>query len=110
MKSSPRGRGTPPGVSPKHSASRGGVSTSKSEASPAVEPRSSPLWLPALITLIFAGFLLLPRVNAYPNLVRSFLGAAACLIIGLAALWLNVRRTGRSLIYEFVPRRVHWVQ
>ena len=53
---------------------------------------------------------MLPRVNADPNLVRSFAGAAGCLIIGLAALWLNVRRTRRNLIYQFVPRRVHWVQ
>jgi hypothetical protein len=69
-----------------------------------------PLWLPALLTFIFASFTLLPRVNANPNLKASFLGAAAFLLAGLCALWWSVVRTGRTLTYEFVPRRVHWVQ
>jgi hypothetical protein len=72
--------------------------------------RQSPLWLPALLTLIFAGFTLLPRVNANPHLMTSFLGAAGLLLAGLFALWRSVVRTGRTLTYEFVPRRVHWVQ
>jgi Sel1 repeat len=71
---------------------------------------SSPLWLPALLTLIFAGFTLLPRVNANPHLEASFLGAAGFLLAGLCALWWSVVRTGRTLTYEFVPRQVHWVQ
>jgi hypothetical protein len=60
--------------------------------------------------LIFAGFTLLPRVNENPNLKASFLGAAGFLLAGLCALWWSVARTGRALKYEFVPRRVHWVQ
>jgi hypothetical protein len=74
------------------------------------ERQFPPLWLPALLTLIFAGFTLLPRVNANPRLEVSFLAAAGCLLAGLCALWWNVARTGRTLTYEFVPRRVHWVQ
>jgi len=70
----------------------------------------SPLLLPAIFTLSFVGFTLLPRVNENPNLTDSFLGAAALLAAGLAALWWRVRKTGRTLKYEFVPRRVHWVQ
>ena len=35
---------------------------------------------------------------------------AALLATGLAALWWSVTRSGRTLTYEFVPRRVHWVQ
>jgi hypothetical protein len=70
----------------------------------------SPLWLPALLTLLFASFTLLSRVNANTNLMASFLGAAGLLLAGLCALWWNVTRTGRTLVYEFVPRRVHWVQ
>src|SRR5258708_19585641 len=66
----------------------------------------SPLWLPALLTLIFAGFILLPRVDANPHLQASFLVAAAFLLAGLCALWWRVVRTGRTLTYEFVPRRV----
>src|SRR5438132_1046302 len=72
--------------------------------------RQSPLWLPALVTLIFAGFAALPRVNEDPQLKASFLGAAGFLLAGLCALWWRVVRAGRTLTYEFVPRRVHWVQ
>ena len=32
------------------------------------------------------------------------------LLAGLCVLWWSVVRTGRTLTYEFVPRRVHWVQ
>jgi Sel1 repeat len=66
--------------------------------------------MPALSTLIFAGFTLLPRVNENPHLKDSFLGAAGLLLAGLCALWWSVSRSGRNLTYEFVPRRVHWVQ
>ncbi len=92
------GRGTPHGLEPKKAVAgsdKRGV---------------SPLWLPALLTLIFAGFTLLPRVDTNPNLKASFLGAAGFLLAGLCALWWTVARTGRTLKYEFVPRRVHWVQ
>ncbi|MEO5923836.1 MAG: tetratricopeptide repeat protein [Bryobacteraceae bacterium] len=70
----------------------------------------SPLWLPALLTLIFAGFTLLSRVSSNPNLKTSFLGAAGLLLAGLGVLWWNVVHTGRTLTFAFVPRRVHWVQ
>jgi hypothetical protein len=96
MKARAVGRGTPPG--PKTVAARDG------------KRQSSPLWLPALFTLVFAGFTLLPRVNANPNLKASFLGAAGFLLAGLCALWWSAARKGRPLTYEFVPRRVHWVQ
>src|SRR5690349_14661329 len=97
MKSPARGRGS--GVSSKNAVARGGD-----------EQRFTPLWLPALLTLIFAGFTLLPRVNLNPHLNASFLGAAGFLLAGLCALWWSVNRSGRTLTYEFVPRRVHWVQ
>ena len=32
------------------------------------------------------------------------------LLAGLCVLWWSLVRTGRTLTYEFVPRRVHWVQ
>jgi TPR repeat protein len=96
MKSPARGRGS--GVSSKNAVALG------------TERQSPPLWLPALLTLVFAGFTLLPRVNANPNLNASFLGAAGFLLAGLCALWWSVVRTGRTLTFEFVPRRVHWVQ
>jgi TPR repeat protein len=49
-------------------------------------------------------------VNSNPHLVDSFLAAAGFLLAGLGILWVSVGRTGRTLTYEFVPRRVHWVQ
>jgi TPR repeat protein len=70
----------------------------------------SRLWLPALLTLIFSGFTLLPRVNENPLLKVSFLGSAGFLLAGLCALRWSAVRTGRTLTYELVPRRVHWVQ
>jgi len=60
--------------------------------------------------LAFAAFTLLPRVNANPHLKTSYLGAAGVLLAGLCALWWNVAQTGRTLSFEFVLRRVHWVQ
>jgi hypothetical protein len=49
-------------------------------------------------------------VNENTHLKASFLAAAGLLLAGLCALWWSVNRTGRTLTYEFVPRRVHWVQ
>ena len=84
--------------------------TPKTARGQGAKRESSPLWLPALLTLIFAGFTLLSRVNSNSNLKASFLGAAGLLLAGLCALWWSVARTKRTLVYEFVPRRVHWVQ
>jgi TPR repeat protein len=83
---------------------------SKTASGQGTTPAFGPLWLPALLTLIFAGFTLLSRVNTNFSLQASFLGAASVLMAGLCLLWWNVVRTGRTLTYEFVPRRVHWVQ
>jgi hypothetical protein len=98
MKTSATGRGAQRGFAPKNAAAR------------KVKRRLPPLWLPALLTPVFAAFTLLPRVSANPNLKASFLAAAGFLLAGLCALWWSVVRTGRTLTYEFVPRRVHWVQ
>ena len=98
MKSSAKGSGTPHGSRPNNA------------AAPGDKHGFPPLWFPALLTLIFAGFTLLPRVSENPHLQASFLGAAGLLLAGLCVLWWSVVRTGRTLTYEFVPRRVHWVQ
>jgi hypothetical protein len=104
MKSSTKGRRTPHGSRPKDAAAQ------EDAAAQGGKPRSSLLWLPALFTLIFAGFTLLPRVNENPHLTASFLVSAGVLLVGLCAVWWSVVRTRRTLTYEFVPRRVHWVQ
>ncbi len=108
MKSSARGRGTPQGIRSKQAA-RGDTSRS-SNGDRGAKRQSSPLWLPALLTVVLAGFTLLPRVNANPHLNASFLGAVVCLLAGLGFLWWSVARSGRTLTYQFVPRQVHWVQ
>ncbi len=109
MKKSARGRGTPQGISSKQAATRSDASE-RNNAVSHVNLRFSPLWFPALLTVIFAGFTLLPRINANPHLNDSLLGAAGLLLSALCALWWSVARTGRTLTYDFVPRRVHWVQ
>jgi hypothetical protein len=98
-KSFAKGKGTPRGSGRSRIAGAQGVK----RAFP-------PFWLPALLTLIFAGFTLLPRVNTNPHLQVSFLAATGFLLAGLCVLWWSVARAGRTLTYEFVPRRVHWVQ
>ena len=82
----------------------------KSPARRDVPAKSRPLWIPALLTLVLAGFTLLSRINANPNLKTSFLAAAGLLAAGFGILWWSAVQSGRSLTYEFVPRRVHWVQ
>lgn len=72
--------------------------------------RLPPLRLAFLLTLLLAGFLLLPRVTADPWLAGSFVGAAAALLLIQLVLRRHVARTGRVLAYEFMPARVHWVQ
>jgi hypothetical protein len=109
MKTLARGRGAPQVRGLKSAVGERHGAGSKKVAVRAVE-RQSPLWFPALLTLIFAGFALFPRVNETPNLTASFWAAAGLLLAGLCALWWSVRRSGRTLTFEFVPRRVHWVQ
>jgi Sel1 repeat len=77
---------------------------------PADKPRLPALWLPALAAVIFTGLTLLPRVSENSRLSASFWAAAGILVAGLASQWWSVARSGRALTYEFVPRRVHWVQ
>src|SRR5579862_4821655 len=110
MKSSAKDRGAGRGLDPKKPPRRDDNGKPKSAAAQDVKQRFSPLWLPALLTLVFAGFTLLPRVNENPRLTASFLVAAGLLLAGLCALCWSVAQSGRTLTYEFVPRRVHWVQ
>ena len=62
------------------------------------------------LNLLFASFVFLPRVNAYPRLEWSILATAAALLFFLIFLRRQVLKTGRTLRYEFVPRPVHYVQ
>ncbi|HLH42432.1 MAG TPA: tetratricopeptide repeat protein [Bryobacteraceae bacterium] len=110
MKSSVPVRRTPRAAKPNRAAERGRRFQSIGPAAPGIHRRLSWLWLPTLLTPIFASFALLPRVHANPHLSASFLTAAAFLFAALCALWWSVARAGRALTCQFVPRPVHWVQ
>lgn len=68
------------------------------------------LLLPLPFILLLAGFSLLKRVNGTPRLEWSFLGAAAALLVFLLILQYSVKRAGRTLAYQFLAVRSHWVQ
>ncbi|HEY4361140.1 MAG TPA: hypothetical protein VGN17_09235 [Bryobacteraceae bacterium] len=103
------GKGTPRKSQPKEPAPSGSQRSRQSGNQPGNQ-RSLLLWFPSVLTLLFASFTLLPRVSESPRLTASFYGATGVLLAGLCALWWSVSRSGRTLAYEFVPRRVHWVQ
>ncbi len=67
-------------------------------------------FLPLVFTFGLAGLALVAPVRANPKLMAAFLGAAVVLCAWNAALILWVRRGGRTLTLEFVPRKQHYVQ
>jgi Sel1 repeat-containing protein len=77
-----------------------------------VSPRGSRSVLSAVLGLVvlLACFSFLPRVNGNPRLLASVLGAAVALFVYWFFLRLQVSRSGRTLTYEFLPRKVHYVQ
>ncbi len=72
--------------------------------------RITPLRLVLCVALLFAVFPFLPRVSSNPRLAWSFWGAEAVLLLFLFWLHRSVKRSGRVLCYEFLPRPVHYVQ
>ena len=66
-------------------------------------------WSFGLIALL-ACFCLLPRVSDNQRLLSSFAAATGSLLILAFLVRREVVRTGRALTYEFVPRKVHYVQ
>ncbi len=69
-----------------------------------------PLALAFIAILIFGAFCFLQRVSSNPKLLLSFALSAAVLLVFLLFLRVSVRRAGRTLTYEFVPVKVHYVQ
>jgi TPR repeat protein len=69
-----------------------------------------PLTLALLVTLLLGAFSLFPPVNGNPRLAAAFWGATAALFILWFLLRRRVAQTGRTLSYEFVAHKVHWVQ
>ena len=82
-------------------------------AAPSLRVSAPRLGSPALAflpVLGLASFALLPQVSANPRLAASFWGAAAGLLSFLLLLSRKVSITHRTLVYEFSPRPVHYVQ
>lgn len=71
---------------------------------------SNPLWWTLGLAVLLLGFCVLPRVNGNPRLMLSFAAAVVGLLAYLFPLWRRAARSGRALTYEFVPRKVHYVQ
>ena len=82
------------------------LQTPPAASTPKVRP--APLWFPLLPALLLGSASLLPRFNSNATLKTSVLAAAGFLLAGFVVLLLT--RGKRILTYEFVPRRVHWVQ
>src|ERR1700674_1962741 len=84
--------------------------TRSAEPASTAPNRLPALHLALLFLIGFAGFSLLPRVRNNPLLEWSFWGTAAVLFLLYLALRLQVARSGRTLTYEFVPNKAHYVQ
>jgi hypothetical protein len=69
-----------------------------------------PLWLAFIFVLIFSSFCLLPRIYESTPVLESFIGTAGVLCVILVFLIRQVARTGRVLSFEYVPKKVHYVQ
>jgi len=70
----------------------------------------APLWLAFFLTILLGSLSFLPRVSANLRLAASFWAATGVLLLFLIVLRRLVTRSGRTLSYEFVPSKVHYVQ
>src|SRR5579862_343960 len=69
-----------------------------------------PLTLALVAILLLGAFSFLPTVSGNPRLAATFWGATAVLLVLWFLLRRRVARAGRTLSYELVVHRVHWVQ
>ena len=69
--------------------------------------RTSPLGAALLPIVLLAAFCLLPRIGSQPHLLEAFLAAAGVLFVFFLWLRRQTIRAGRTLTYEFFPRKVH---
>ncbi|MBZ5633347.1 MAG: sel1 repeat family protein [Acidobacteriia bacterium] len=70
----------------------------------------SPLWAALLPIILLTAFCLLPRIGSGAHLLEAFFAAAGVLLVFLLLLHRQAIRAGRTLTYEFLPRKVHYVQ
>lgn len=76
----------------------------------AVRNRVPPLTLALLAALLLGAFSLFPPMSGNPRLAAAFWSATAALLVLWFLLRRRVAKTGRTLSYEFVLHKVHWVQ
>jgi TPR repeat protein len=69
-----------------------------------------PMTLALLLIVVLGLFSLLPRVSGNVRMAAAFWGAAGALLVLWFLLRRRVAQAGRTLSYEFVPNKVHWVQ
>ncbi|MGQ0553222.1 MAG: RnfABCDGE type electron transport complex subunit D [Planctomycetota bacterium] len=87
-----------------------------SPARPAVGPAAPGRWeripaVPLLLTVLFFGVALLPRVRENPKLLWSVLGAGGFLLAWSTLLWLGTRLWGQRFRIERVkPVKNHYIQ
>jgi Sel1 repeat len=72
--------------------------------------RLPPLALAFLLTLALGSFSLVPRVSGNLRLAAAFWGVTGALLIVWFLLRRRIAAAGRTLSYEFVAVKVHWVQ
>jgi hypothetical protein len=80
------------------------------EGSPRRHTSARVLLLPLGFTLALAAFTLLPAVRGHRAVLLSFLATSAVLLAWWAVLAVTSVRAGRTLSWEFVLRRPHWMQ
>ena len=68
------------------------------------------MWLPLLFTLGLAACALFTSVRQHTALVWAVLGAAVALASWNMVLFVGAARRGRTLTWEFIPRRQHYLQ
>jgi hypothetical protein len=68
------------------------------------------LFLPLAFTAALAGLAFLPTIRQNPKLWMAFLGAAAVLCAWNAVLFVLTRRTGRTLTFQVVAKKQHYLQ
>jgi hypothetical protein len=66
--------------------------------------------VPLAFSLGLLAFCLMARVHDNPRLLWSFVGAVAVLLVWDGILFLRAQRHPRAFIFEFVPRKQHWMQ
>jgi hypothetical protein len=80
------------------------------QSKPVPPGRRARLEVVVWLALALAGFCFLPRVSGSARLLGAFVAASASLLIFYFVVRRRVRRQGRVLTYQFVPRSVHYIQ